>query len=68
MLLAQAETAAGHRRRRTRRGGDARRPVTAEDVISYLRDREITLTYDPRTGALQADNPEAVTAIIGRAS
>jgi hypothetical protein len=45
-----------------------RRLVNDEDVIGYLRDRQITLIYDPRTGTLQADTPEAVTAIIGHAS
>jgi len=44
------------------------RQVNAEDVIGYLRDRQITLTYDPRTGTLQADTPDAVTAVIGHAS
>jgi hypothetical protein len=37
-------------------------------VIGYLRARQITLTYDPRTGTLQADTPEAVTIVIGHAS
>jgi cation transport regulator ChaC len=39
-----------------------------EDVISYLRAREITLTYDPRAATLQADTPDAVTTVISRAS
>jgi hypothetical protein len=37
-------------------------------VISYMQSRQITLTYDPRTGTLQADTPQAVTTVIGRAS
>jgi hypothetical protein len=37
-------------------------------VIAYLRARQITLTYHPSTGSLQADTPEPVTAIIGQAS
>jgi len=68
VLLAGADAAAGRRRRRTRRGADIRCPVSAEDVIAYLRAREITLTYDPWTGILQAGTPDAVTTVIGRAS
>jgi len=68
MLLAGAEPAAGRRRRRTRRGADVQRPASAEDAIGYLRTRQITLTYDPRTGTLQAGTPDAVTAVIGHAS
>jgi hypothetical protein len=45
--------AAGHRRR-TRRGADARPRADAREVIGYLRDRGITLTYDPAEGTLQA--------------
>jgi hypothetical protein len=37
-------------------------------VISYLRDHEITLTYDPQADTLHADTKENVTAHIGRAS
>ena len=37
-------------------------------MIGYLRARQITLIYDPRTGTLQADTPEAVTTVIGHAS
>jgi Recombinase zinc beta ribbon domain len=68
MPLAAAEPAAGRRRRRTRRGADMYRPASDEDVIGYLRARQIALTYDPRTGTLQADTPRAVTTVIGHAS
>ena len=68
VLLAGAEPAAGRRRRRTRRGADTPRPASEQDVIRYLRSRQITLTYDPRTGTLHADTPQAVTTVIGRAS
>jgi site-specific DNA recombinase len=54
LLLAGAEPAAW-RRRRTRRGTDTRPQAGPEDVIGYLRDRGITLTYDPAAGTLQAD-------------
>jgi hypothetical protein len=68
VLLAGAEPAAGRRRRRTRRGTDVSPSVSEEDVISSLRSRQITLIYDPRTGTLQTDTPQAVTTVIGRAS
>jgi site-specific DNA recombinase len=41
------------RRRRTRRGTDVRCPA-AEDVICFLRQQQITLTYDPAAGTLHA--------------
>ena len=50
LLLTEPGTAGGRRRRRTRRGAEIPRRVSDEEVISYLREREITLTYDPRTG------------------
>jgi hypothetical protein len=53
LLLTGADPAA-RRRRRTRRGMDVLPAVSAEDVIGYLRDRGITLTYDPIAGILQA--------------
>ena len=67
-LLTSENPPEGRRRRRTRRGVVLPRPIAGEDVISHLRAREITLTYDPRTKTLQADEPEAVTTAIGRAS
>jgi hypothetical protein len=68
VLIAGTETAAGRRRRRTRRGTDVSTPVSGAKAISYLRSMQITLTYDPRSETLQADTAEAVTAIIDRAS
>jgi len=57
------------RRRRTRRGADAR-PLAAspEDVIGYLREHVITLTYDPAAGTLQAGTAEATKTTITKAS
>jgi hypothetical protein len=55
------------RRQRTRRGADARPQSGAEDVIGYLRDRGITLTYDPAAGTLQAGTCEAAKSIIRKA-
>jgi site-specific DNA recombinase len=67
-LLAGTEPAAGRRRRRIHRGADVYWAASDQDVIGYLRARQITLTYDPRTGTLQADTPEAVMTVIGHAS
>jgi hypothetical protein len=44
------------------------RAVSEEDVIDYLRTRQIILTYDPQAKTLQADTPETPAAVIGRAS
>jgi hypothetical protein len=66
--LTGASPAARRRRRRTRAGIEVARPISAQDVIGYLRAREITLTCDPQAATLQADTPHAVTAVIGRAS
>jgi site-specific DNA recombinase len=48
------------RRRRTRRGADTRPQAGSEDVIVYLRDHGITLTYDPASGILQADTAKTI--------
>jgi len=50
------------------RGAYVHHLASDQDVISYLRARQITLIYDPRTGTLQADTPEAVTTVIGHTS
>ena len=63
-----AQPPAGQRRRRTRRRVQVSPAVSEQDVIDYLRARQITLTYDPQTKTLQADIPEAPAAAIGRAS
>ena len=68
LLLTGAGPAAGRRRRRTRHGADVNRPASEEDVIGYLRARQITLTYHPATGTLQADTPGDAKAVIGLAS
>jgi site-specific DNA recombinase len=66
LLLAGAEPAAG-RRRRTRRGIDARPQVSAEDTVGFLRERGITLTWDQVSRTLQAST-EAAKTISGKAS
>ena len=66
--LAGTETAAGRRRRRTRRGTGVSTPVSDAKALSYLRSMQIALIYDPRSGTLQVDSAEAVTTMIDRAS
>jgi site-specific DNA recombinase len=48
------------RRQRTRRRVDARPHAAATDVIGYMRDRGITLTYDKAEGTLQAGTAKTV--------
>ena len=66
--LQLTEPAGGQRRRRTRRGVDVRYQPGPEDVIGYLRDRQITLTYDPASGILNAETAEAAQTITLTAS
>ena len=68
LLLAGAQPPA-RRRRRTRRGTDAR-PLAAspEDVIGYLREHRISLIYDPAAGTLQAGTAEATKTSNRKAS
>jgi DNA invertase Pin-like site-specific DNA recombinase len=67
-LLLSGEPPAEGRRRRTRRGIDTRHPASAEDVISYLREQQITLAYDPATGTLHAGADGAATTVTLKAS
>jgi hypothetical protein len=60
--------AGGQRRRRTRRGVDVRYQARPEDVIGYLRERQITLTYDPASSILDAGTAEAAQTITLTAS
>ena len=53
-LLLTGAGPAGGRRRRTRRGTDTRYQASPEDVIGYLREQQIALTYDPAAGTLHA--------------
>ena len=59
--------AEGTRRRRTRRGTDVRHQA-AEDVILYLREHQIIVTYDPVAGTLHAGTGEAAQSITLKAS
>ena len=45
---------AARARRRTRSGADVRSTASPGEVIRYLREHEITLTWDPATSAVQA--------------
>lgn len=67
MLMTQAPPAEG-RRRRTRRDTDVRYQATPEDVIAYLREQELALTYDPAAGTLRAGTGEAPMTVTLKAS
>jgi hypothetical protein len=66
--LQLTEPATPQRRRRTRRGIDVRCQASPEDVIGYLRERQITVTYDPASGALAAGTAETARTITLTAS
>jgi DNA invertase Pin-like site-specific DNA recombinase len=68
LLLTGTESAGEHRRRRTRRGADVRRPASEHDVIGYLRAHGITLTYDQAAGTLQAGTAATAMTITLEAS
>jgi hypothetical protein len=53
LLLASAQTGS-RTRRRTRAGADFRGTVSPGEVIGYLREHEITITWIPAAAALQA--------------
>jgi site-specific DNA recombinase len=65
--LLLTEPVGGPRRRRTRRGTDVRHRA-AEDVICYLREQQITLTYDPATETLRTGSGQAAQTITLKAS
>jgi len=56
------------RRRRTRRGTDARPTASPQDVIGYLREQPVTLTYDPAAGTLHAGSGKATQTITLKGS
>ena len=60
--------AGGTRRRRTRRGTDARPAASPQEAIGYLRANEIVLTYDQATGNLLAGATGAAKTITVKAS
>jgi len=66
--LQLCEPPGGQRRGRTRRGVDVRSQASPEDVIRYLREHRITLTYDPASATLAAGTAEAAQTITLTAS
>ena len=50
-------------RRRTRAGADVRAGVSPGEVIGYLREHEITLTWDPATAALKARTKQTAKTV-----
>jgi site-specific DNA recombinase len=55
-------------RRRTRAGADVTRAPSPGEVIGYLREHEITLTWNPASAALQARGTETAQTITIKAS
>jgi hypothetical protein len=68
LLLTGAGSGEGKRGRRTRHGIDVRHQATAEDVIARLRERQLTLTYDPAARTLHAGTGDAATTVTLKAS
>jgi hypothetical protein len=56
-------TPAARARRRTRAGADVRPVTSPEHMIRYLREHEITLTWDPAVAALQARGTETAKTL-----
>jgi site-specific DNA recombinase len=66
-LLLTSGNPAVRRRRRTRRGVDVPQ-VSAEDVIGYLRKKQVTVTWDQAAGTLRAGAVGAVKTTTGKAN
>jgi hypothetical protein len=54
-------------RRRTRAGTDVRDTASPGEVIAYLREHEITITWDPAAAALQARATETAKTVTVKA-
>ena len=67
-LLLTGTEPAGGRRRRTRRGADVRPAVSPEEATGYLREHQITLTWDQAAGTLSAGATGSITTVTGKAS
>ena len=52
---------AARSRRRTRRGTEINAPANIGDIISYLREHRVTLTWDQAAATLRAGTNEAIT-------
>jgi hypothetical protein len=55
-------------RRRTRSGADVRSTASPGEAIGYLREHEITLTWDPAAAAVQARTTETAKTVTVKAS
>ena len=56
-------TPAARARRRTRAGTDVRATASPGDVIAYLREHEITLTWNPASAALQTHGTQTAKTV-----
>jgi hypothetical protein len=54
-------------RRRTRAGADVRDTVSPDEVIGYLREHDITLTWDPAAAVLQARATQTAKTVTVKA-
>ena len=61
-------TPAVRARRRTRAGADVTGAANPGEVIGYLREHQITLTWDPASAALQAHGTETAKTVTIKAS
>jgi site-specific DNA recombinase len=61
-------TPAVRARRRTRGGADVRPAASPRDVIAYLREHEITLTWDPAAATMQARAAKTAAAVTAKTS
>lgn len=68
LLLTGSEPGGERRRRRTRRSADARPPASPGEVLTYLREQQVTLTYDQALGAMRAQAAKGTTSITVKAS
>ena len=67
LLLASAQTGS-RTRRRTRAGADVRGTVSPAEVIGYLREHQITITWIPAAAALQARPTQAAKTVTVKAN
>jgi len=61
-------TPAARARRRTRGGADARPASSPADVIAYLREHEIILTWDPAAATMQARAAKTAKTVTAKTS
>jgi site-specific DNA recombinase len=68
LLLTGAQGTRGRTRRRTRKGADVRPAISTEEAIGYLRESQISLTWDPAAATLRAGTTRAIKTVTGKAS